>query len=96
MQATEHLVQFAMLTRKPFAVVPCCVFPNDFPERRWDGAPVRKYEDFINYLVSLAPDSIAVEQLLIEGRNKVVYCKNWGNLPQEQIVNEQTNVCQVL
>lgn len=81
-QATEHLVQFAMQTRKPFATVPCCVFPNDFPGRRLNGAPVRKYDDFISYLVSLAPEHIQVEELMFEGRNKVVYCTSWESDPR--------------
>ena len=74
-------MNFAMRTRKPFAAVPCCVFPNDFPRRRLNGALVRKYEDFISYLVSLAPGHIRVEELMFEGRNKVVYCTSWGPEP---------------
>ena len=41
-QATEAVVDFALTHGKPFAVVPCCVFPNAFPQRRLPGgAPVR-------------------------------------------------------
>lgn len=77
-QATECIVQFAMLTRKPFAVVPCCVFPETFKERSWKGLPVRKYEDFISYLVALDPEHIQVEELMFEGRNKCVFATGWG------------------
>ena len=34
MQATDAIVEFAVLHKKPFAVVPCCVFPRLFPQRR--------------------------------------------------------------
>jgi hypothetical protein len=27
-QATEAILQFALECRKPFAIVPCCVFPR--------------------------------------------------------------------
>ncbi len=32
-QATEAMVDLALLLRVPFAVVPCCVFPKEFPDR---------------------------------------------------------------
>lgn len=33
-EATEAAVRFAVNRRKPFAVVPCCVYSRIFPERR--------------------------------------------------------------
>ena len=33
-QATEAIVDQALLSGRPFAVVPCCVFPKLFPTRR--------------------------------------------------------------
>ena len=33
-QATEAIVDYALLSGRPFAVVPCCVFPKLFPTRR--------------------------------------------------------------
>ena len=33
-QATETIVDYALLSGRPFAVVPCCVFPKLFPTRR--------------------------------------------------------------
>ena len=33
-QATESIVDFALSVGKPFAVVPCCVFPKLFADRR--------------------------------------------------------------
>ena len=32
-QAAEHLIDFALLNNKPFAVVPCCVYHRQFPHR---------------------------------------------------------------
>jgi hypothetical protein len=32
-QATEAIADFAIAHRKPFAIVPCCVFPQLHPER---------------------------------------------------------------
>lgn len=34
LQATDSIVDFAVGTKKPFALVPCCVFPRLFPHRR--------------------------------------------------------------
>lgn len=33
-QATEPIVDFALAAGKPFAIVPCCVFPRENPRRR--------------------------------------------------------------
>ncbi|CAL8470609.1 g10151 [Coccomyxa elongata] len=76
--ATEAIVDFAQRMRKPFAVVPCCVYAAEFPRRRLpDGAPVRTNEDLIAYIVSKDPAAIKVRELPFEGRNKVVYVTEW-------------------
>ena len=72
-QATEPIVDAAIELGKPFAVVPCCVFPELFPERRTkDGDSVRTYVQFIDYLVAKHPD-IRLAYLPFKGRNRVVY-----------------------
>lgn len=72
-QATEVIVDFALSHSKPFAVVPCCVFPRQFPQRRQkDGGLVITTEEFIQYLVDKDP-RIRLAYLEMEGRNKVVY-----------------------
>jgi hypothetical protein len=53
--ATEAIIDAALLYNKPFVVVPCCVFPNLFQERRvsngeGDTVPVRSHEQFCRYL----------------------------------------------
>ena len=76
-QATEAIVSFARRTGKPFAVVPCCVFPDQNPQRLLAGQPVRLHEDLIAYLVSLDPSHIRTAELMFEGRRTVVYCQGW-------------------
>ena len=50
-QATEATIDLALLLKVPFAVVPCCVFPSEFPNRRTlNGKRVRTHAEFINYL----------------------------------------------
>ena len=72
-QATEPVVDAAIALGKPFAVVPCCVFPELFPDRRTaDGAPVRTYVEFVDYLVAKHPDA-KLGYLPFKGRNRVVY-----------------------
>ena len=40
-QATDALVDFALASGKPFAVVPCCTYGADFPKRRTPSCKVR-------------------------------------------------------
>ena len=52
-QATDSCIDLALELGIPFCVVPCCVFPAEFPDRRLpDGSPVRYYSQFIDYLLS--------------------------------------------
>jgi hypothetical protein len=81
--ATEAVVDAALAYRKPFVVVPCCVFPNLFVDRRIivgaaDNAaavivrPVRSYEDFCEYL--LQKDARFQKTVLpFEGRNVAIW-----------------------
>lgn len=74
-QATEPMVDYAVESQKPFAVVPCCVFPRQFPHRQLvrDGqvGPVVTYAEFVEYLVAKA--CAKQEVLSFEGANTVVY-----------------------
>jgi len=79
-QPTEWLVDFALRHHKPFAVVPCCVFPEHFPQRRLhNGQKVIKHEAFVDYLIQKAagwptyPWPVRTATLGFEGRNTVVY-----------------------
>ena len=69
----------ALAYRKPFAVVPCCVFPSLEPygprRRTPTGEKVTQLQDFIVWLQGLDPDgSIKTHHLEgMPGCNTVVY-----------------------
>lgn len=75
-QATESIVDFALFMGIPFAIVPCCVFPSEFPNRRWEGERVRDHRTFIEYLKAKNP-KIQVEKLDFDfcdsGKNIVLF-----------------------
>ena len=84
-EATEPIVDMALAAGKPFAVVPCCVFPSLFPHRRLPAAkaeegsgggggdPVRTHEQFVRYLCAKRA-GIRTERIEgLPGRNVVVY-----------------------
>jgi hypothetical protein len=73
-QATGAVVEFAIKYRKPFVVVPCCVFSRLFPQRlNKDGTTVSTHADLIAYLQSLDPSSIKTTTLPFKGANVAVY-----------------------
>lgn len=72
-QATEAIVDAALALGKPFAVVPCCVFPTLFPGRRLrTGQAVRTHRGFVKYLSAKHP-ALCTARLPFEGRSRVVY-----------------------
>lgn len=72
-QATEAIVDCALRWGKPFAVVPCCVYPKLFPERRTEtGQGVTTYRGFNRYLKA-KDGRICSARLPIEGRSLVLY-----------------------
>ena len=79
--ATEAIVDAALIHRKPFVVVPCCVFPNLFRERYisiFDEAsevkriPVRSHDQFCKYLLAKDPRFV-MEVLPFDGRNVAIW-----------------------
>ena len=71
-EATEAIVNFAMEYNKPFAIVPCCVFPELFPHRRdAKGDLVTERLQLVEYLVLKTRARVA--HLDMEGANQVVY-----------------------
>ena len=71
-EATEAIVNFAMEYNKPFAIVPCCVFPELFPHRRdAKGDLVKERLQLVEYLVLKTRARVA--HLDMEGANQVVY-----------------------
>jgi len=78
-QATEAIVDCALRWNKPFALVPCCVYPSLFPDRRRStGQGVVSYGAFIKYLREKHPD-IQSTRLPFKGRNRVLY--HFGSTP---------------
>jgi hypothetical protein len=72
-QAAGFIVDFAISYGKPFAIVPCCVYKDEFPTRKLrDGKQVRNYDDLLAFLKSKHPDIIE-KALDMEGKNKVKY-----------------------
>lgn len=79
--ATEAIVDIALLYKKPFCVVPCCVFPNLFKSRTIrvvdeEGVErdvtVRSYEHFCQYLMDKDP-RFQQCTLPIDGRNVAIW-----------------------
>lgn len=87
-EATEPIVDVATKLNKPFAIVPCCVFPTLFPDRVLrDGTKVILQEvhlelitaevvstaQFCDYLVEKIGARAQIDYLEISGRNKVIF-----------------------
>ena len=73
-QATDSIVEFAVMHDKPFAVVPCCVFPRLFKHRRLkEGVPVTVHAELVEYLRHAGGQDCRVEHLKFEGMNQVVF-----------------------
>jgi hypothetical protein len=75
-EATEPIADYALEAGLPFAVVPCCVFPRLFPERRLavDGGQavaVESYGQLVQYLMQKG--GAGREVLGFVGANVVVF-----------------------
>ena len=77
-QAAEAIVDFALCENKPFAIVPCYVFSlENVPEQKAkDGTHVKKFEQFVQYLIEKNPREGEASSLDFTGRNVCLY----GNL----------------
>jgi hypothetical protein len=72
-QATEAIVEAALRLRRPFAVVPCCVFARQFAARRAPGGGlVETLNDLLDYLRNKHPN-MQRHVLPFEGRNVVLF-----------------------
>ncbi|KAL3789008.1 hypothetical protein HJC23_012713 [Cyclotella cryptica] len=94
-QCTEDIVDVALHHNLPFAIVPCCVFPDQSPSRKhWkavddynlDGREEdvklyspRTYSDFVEYLRQ-KDERIRMTELPFKGKNIVLY-KDVDRLP---------------
>ena len=74
-EATVDIVDVALTKKINFAVVPCCVFHNKFPNRKLkNGKEVVEYPDIIQFILE-KDESLKIDFLNIKGRNKVIYKK---------------------
>ncbi|OQS07305.1 hypothetical protein THRCLA_00686 [Thraustotheca clavata] len=72
-EATDVIVDVAIAFGKPFAIVPCCVFAEQFPDRRTtNGEVVKTYNDLVDYLMNKHPN-MQSHFLPFDGRNRVIY-----------------------
>jgi hypothetical protein len=74
-EATDAIVDLAVKLRKPFVVVPCCVFHRLFPNRRKPNEPtepVSSYQDLVEYLMAKDP-SIQKAVLPFQGSNVILW-----------------------
>jgi len=72
-QAAEHICDFALKYKIPFALVPCCVYSKQFPKRKLpDGTLVKSYEQLLQHLQSKDP-RIRKNRLPFEGKNIVLW-----------------------
>mmetsp|Transcript_17678 Transcript_17678/g.24933 ORF Transcript_17678/g.24933 Transcript_17678/m.24933 type:complete len:306 (+) Transcript_17678:38-955(+) len=76
--ATEAIVDVALAYHKPFVVVPCCVFPNLFRDRKVMNEEtgkfisVRNHDQFCQYL-KMKDSHFRQDVLPFEGRNVAIW-----------------------
>ncbi|KAJ3073143.1 hypothetical protein HDU98_002179 [Podochytrium sp. JEL0797] len=74
-QATGAIVETALACNIPFAVIPCCVFKDDFSDRMLsNGNPVSTTLDLVEWIKEKRPDGeIRTQFLNFQGKNLVVW-----------------------
>ena len=73
-QPTADIIDAALAHRISFAVLPCCVFSELFPDRLTPrGETVRTYEELVEFLHAKDPENIQIGRLPFEGRNIVLF-----------------------
>mmetsp|Transcript_15650 Transcript_15650/g.20063 ORF Transcript_15650/g.20063 Transcript_15650/m.20063 type:complete len:445 (-) Transcript_15650:39-1373(-) len=87
-EVTEYIVDIALAFKKPFAVVPCCVFSDLFPNRQLkSGEKVKSTLDLAKYLVQKDSSNVSCH-LNFCGRNLCVFQK-----PENVLPAHNTNKC---
>ncbi|CAK9089112.1 unnamed protein product [Durusdinium trenchii] len=83
-EATDAIVDAALTAQRPFAVVPCCVFPRLFHHRRLhNGGGVVGYTGLLRFLREKDP-RIRAARLPFAGRNVVLYMTKGDFAAQKQ------------
>ena len=104
-QPTELIIDCAFELNIPFCVVPCCVYPSMFPNRRIStGQGVKRYKSFIQYLLE-KNDRIQSKKLDFQGRNVVLYwfpdatqsdCKEKVTKTQQNLMQDKRKLSEIL
>ena len=65
-EATDDVIEMSMKYFKPFVCVPCCVFPNKFPNRKLkaSGKVVRSRSQLIEYIMEKAVETNQKKHLI--------------------------------
>ena len=66
-QATEEILRWATLNRKPFAVCPCCVMPTSFILR---DPSMSKWKWWVGYLKSIVKNTHSVDEIYLKMKGK--------------------------
>jgi hypothetical protein len=87
-QATDPIMDIGFALNIPWVVVPCCVFPNLFSQRRLQpsGRIVRTYDDLCEYILQRDP-GVKESTLPFRGRNRVFF---WHPQQAERKSNNQS------
>ncbi len=73
-EATDAALLWARSHGVPFAIVPCCVFSERFPHRRWQEKLVTTYEQLVAYLLAQCAEGECGKAFLpMQGRNLVLH-----------------------
>ena len=72
-QATGGVIELARELGRPFAVVPCCTFADQFPERCLTQGPVRTYADLVEWLQLVGGPNTQKDFLRFFGKNLVLF-----------------------
>eukprot|EP00958_Prasinococcus_capsulatus_P011463 scaffold1139_cov202-Prasinococcus_capsulatus_cf.AAC.2 len=71
-EASDPIVDFALHHRRPFAIVPCCVFPKLFRRFLRDGTLVTTRQALCKYYLEKVPGA-KCDYLDFQGANMIVY-----------------------
>jgi len=85
-QSTDYIIDYAIKTTKPFAVIPCCLHSKQFSgKRNSKRQAIRDFDKLLEFYKQKDPGRIFSKTLDFDGKNTVLY----GNIP---IRNEVENM----
>lgn len=79
-QSTDYIIDYALKTSKPFAVIPCCLHSKQFSgKKNVERQAIRDFEKLLEFYKRKAPGCIFSSTLDFDGKNTVLY----GNIPNK-------------